>query len=169
MYIISSMVNKNRANMLGFHVLNPQGYLLISQFWNPSFDIYWIYVYCLWICKIFDMILFWQYFFFDFFRGVKATSLSILEVVVACEVAETGSIDESESQGTTTIYLHLKKYFRGTRFTFYSFLKSIAEKHKVGDIVCVSGKVSLWIVYLIEIFVLQIVAVFNSNLITCSC
>lgn len=82
-------------------------------------------------------------FFFDFFRGVKATSLSILEVVVACEVAETGSIDESESQGTTTIYLHLKKYFRGTRFTFYSFLRSIAEKHKVGDIVCVSGKVSL--------------------------
>lgn len=79
-------------------------------------------------------------------RGVKATSLSFLEVVVACEVAETSSnsecvIGESENQGTTTIYLHLKKFFRGTRFTFYSFLRSLAGKHKVGDIVCVSGKV----------------------------
>lgn len=97
-------------------------------------------------------------FFFDLYRGVKATSLSLLEVVVACEVAETGSksecvIDESGNQGTTTIYLHLKKFFRGTRFTLYSFLRSISKKHKVGDIVCVSGKVSLSIVCLIEIFV----------------
>lgn len=43
-----------------------------------------------------------------------------------------------------TIYLHLKKFFRGSRFTFKPFLSSIANKYREGDIACVSGKVSLF-------------------------
>lgn len=95
-------------------------------------------------------------------RGIRASSsLSFLEVVVACEVAETSSsseciIDETENGRTRTIYLHLKKFFRGTRFTFQPFLRSLEGKHKEGDIVCVSGKVSLWIISFVEIFALQV-------------
>ncbi|XP_027913584.1 ATP-dependent DNA helicase homolog RECG, chloroplastic isoform X2 [Vigna unguiculata] len=80
-------------------------------------------------------------------RGVKANySLSFLEVVVGCEIAEsecgfehvtTDGIDVQER----TIYLHLKKFFRGSRFTFKAFLQRLAEKYQEGDIVCVSGKV----------------------------
>ncbi|XP_002526020.2 ATP-dependent DNA helicase homolog RECG, chloroplastic isoform X2 [Ricinus communis] len=78
-------------------------------------------------------------------RGVRASySFSFLEVVVGCEVA----IDESQhntidtdSGETRTIYLHLKKFFRGVRFTNQPFLKSLANKHKLGDVVCISGKV----------------------------
>ncbi|XP_022643069.1 ATP-dependent DNA helicase homolog RECG, chloroplastic isoform X3 [Vigna radiata var. radiata] len=80
-------------------------------------------------------------------RGVKANySLSFLEVVVGCEIAEsecgfehvtTNAIGVQER----TIYLHLKKFFRGSRFTFKAFLQRLAEKYQEGDIVCVSGKV----------------------------
>jgi ATP-dependent DNA helicase RecG len=68
-------------------------------------------------------------------------------VVVVCEIAENQSnpehtVDDVDSKGKKTIYLHLKKFFRGTRFTFKPFLKSIEGKHKEGEIVCVSGKVS---------------------------
>ncbi|XP_034683646.1 ATP-dependent DNA helicase homolog RECG, chloroplastic isoform X3 [Vitis riparia] len=80
-------------------------------------------------------------------RGVKAScSFSFLEVVVGCEIADCESkyeqmIGANDSWGKKTIYLHLKKFFRGTRFTNVPFLRCLQEKHKEGDIVCVSGKV----------------------------
>ncbi|RVX12603.1 ATP-dependent DNA helicase-like RECG, chloroplastic [Vitis vinifera] len=79
--------------------------------------------------------------------GVKAScSFSFLEVVVGCEIADCESkyeqmIGANDSWGKKTIYLHLKKFFRGTRFTNVPFLRCLQEKHKEGDIVCVSGKV----------------------------
>ncbi|XP_028089967.1 ATP-dependent DNA helicase homolog RECG, chloroplastic [Camellia sinensis] len=74
-------------------------------------------------------------------------SFSFLEVVIECEVGGGEStsahvIDETD-RSKQTIHLHLKKFFRGTRFTFQPFLKSIQGKHKEGDIVCVSGKVRI--------------------------
>ena len=84
----------------------------------------------------------------SFCRGIRASySFSFLEVVVGCEIAENQSnpehtVDDVDSKRKKTIYLHLKKFFRGTRFTFKPFLKSIEGKHKEGEIVCVSGKVS---------------------------
>ncbi|XP_043806814.1 ATP-dependent DNA helicase homolog RECG, chloroplastic isoform X4 [Manihot esculenta] len=78
-------------------------------------------------------------------RGVRASySFSFLEVVVGCEVAGDESqhtIDDVDSAGKKTIYLHLKQFFRGTRFTSQPFLRILQNKHKLGDIVCVSGKV----------------------------
>ncbi|KAK3004993.1 hypothetical protein RJ639_018087 [Escallonia herrerae] len=79
-------------------------------------------------------------------RGIRASrSFSFLEVVVGCEVADTDSTsehtEEHDNISKRTIYLHLKKFFRGTRFTCQPFLRSLQEKHKEGDIVCVSGKV----------------------------
>ncbi|CAH9136624.1 unnamed protein product [Cuscuta epithymum] len=83
-------------------------------------------------------------------RGLKASpSLSFLEVIVSCEVpydtpttiSMTGGADKTDSVGEKTIFLHLKKFFRGTRFTYLPFLKSLQEKQKVGDVVCISGKV----------------------------
>lgn len=55
-----------------------------------------------------------------------------------------GTVDEVETRRNRTIYLHLKKFFRGARFTCMPFLKSIQGKHKEGDVVCVSGKVELF-------------------------
>ncbi|XP_059445855.1 ATP-dependent DNA helicase homolog RECG, chloroplastic isoform X3 [Corylus avellana] len=80
-------------------------------------------------------------------RGIRANySFSFLEVVVGCEIAENQStsehaVDDIDSKGKKTIYLHLKKFFRGTRFTYQPFLKSLEGKYKEGEIVCVSGKV----------------------------
>nr|POE92303.1 atp-dependent dna helicase like recg, chloroplastic [Quercus suber] len=80
-------------------------------------------------------------------RGIRASySFSFLEVVVGCEIAENQSnpehtADDVGSKEKKTIYLHLKKFFRGSRFTFQPFLKSLEAKHKEGEIVCVSGKV----------------------------
>ncbi|KAI9387032.1 hypothetical protein POPTR_010G112500v4 [Populus trichocarpa] len=78
-------------------------------------------------------------------RAVKASySLAFAEVIVACEIINNESkhlIDDNNSGGKKTIYLHLKKYFRGTRFTCLPFLKKVEAKHKLGDVVCVSGKV----------------------------
>lgn len=79
-------------------------------------------------------------------RGVKAScSFSFLEVVVCCDIADTESTSgdtASCSENKRSIYLHLKKFFRGARFTSYGFLRSLEGKHNEGDIVCVSGKVS---------------------------
>ncbi|CAJ2674409.1 unnamed protein product [Trifolium pratense] len=78
-------------------------------------------------------------------RGVKAScSFSFLEVIVSCQILDeesaiervTGKVGQKK-----TIYLHLKRFFRGTRFTFKPFLNSIANKYQVGGIACVSGKV----------------------------
>lgn len=80
-------------------------------------------------------------------RGIRASySFSFLEVVVGCEIAENQSnpehtADDVGSKEKKTIYLHLKKFFRGSRFTFQPFLKSLEAKHKEGEVVCVSGKV----------------------------
>ncbi|XP_004498302.1 ATP-dependent DNA helicase homolog RECG1, chloroplastic/mitochondrial isoform X3 [Cicer arietinum] len=78
-------------------------------------------------------------------RGVKAScSFSFLEVIVGCQIADRESACENvtdEVEQKKTIYLHLKKFFRGTRFTYKPFLNSIANKYQVRDIACVSGKV----------------------------
>ncbi|XP_047340996.1 ATP-dependent DNA helicase homolog RECG, chloroplastic [Impatiens glandulifera] len=98
-------------------------------------------------------------------KAIKASySFSFLEVVVGCEVAEqtdahlVQDFDISKSEvanhdaanrnvtdefscGKRMVFLHLKKFFRGTRFTYLPFLKSLQGKHEVGDCVCVSGKV----------------------------
>lgn len=78
-------------------------------------------------------------------RGVRANcSISLLEVIVGCQIADRESDIEhvTDKVGKTkTVYLHLKRFFRGTRFTFKGFLNSIANKYQVRDIACVSGKV----------------------------
>ncbi|KAK7310094.1 hypothetical protein RJT34_07358 [Clitoria ternatea] len=80
-------------------------------------------------------------------RGVKANcSFSFLEVVVGCQIAESEFssehvIGDAVGMQEKTIYLHLKKFFRGSRFTFKAFLNSLAKKYQEGDIACVSGKV----------------------------
>lgn len=80
-------------------------------------------------------------------RAVKASySLSFLEVIVHGEVdymAKSGgeSVEDMKTGGKKIIYFHLKKFLRGTRFTSQGFLKILENKHKEGDIVCVSGKV----------------------------
>ncbi|KAL8463617.1 hypothetical protein ACS0TY_034321 [Phlomoides rotata] len=80
-------------------------------------------------------------------RGIRTSGpLALLEVIVASEVSDhepnsSGTADEADKRRKRTIYLHLKKFFRGARFTCTPFLKSIQGKHREGDIVCVSGKV----------------------------
>ncbi|MCL7039708.1 hypothetical protein MKW94_005952 [Papaver nudicaule] len=85
-------------------------------------------------------------------RGIRASSfLSFLEVIVACEirndkVASEHGLDDDCSAATVRrkmVYLHLKKFFRGPRFTNKYFLEIIQSKHKEGDFVCVTGKVKL--------------------------
>ncbi|CAN8279847.1 unnamed protein product [Cochlearia groenlandica] len=80
-------------------------------------------------------------------KGVRASSsFSFLEVIVSCEISdrditpENLSYNADNKQGRV-IFLHLKKFFRGTRFTWQPFLNSIQGKHTVGELVCVSGKV----------------------------
>lgn len=81
-------------------------------------------------------------------RGIRASSsFSFLEVIVGCEVANSEpNLDQiygdSDTQEVKTIYLHLKKFFRGARFASKPFLASLQSKHKLGEFVCVSGKVS---------------------------
>lgn len=65
---------------------------------------------------------------------------------MGCQIAKSKSASEHvvDDVQEKTIYLHLKKFFRGSRFTFKPFLKSLEDKYQEGDIVCVSGKVSLF-------------------------
>ncbi|XP_058184106.1 ATP-dependent DNA helicase homolog RECG, chloroplastic isoform X4 [Rhododendron vialii] len=79
-------------------------------------------------------------------RGVRAgLSFSYLEIVVEGEVDSESSAEHvfnaSGSRSKQKIYVHLKKFFRGTRYTSLPFLISIGSKYKEGDIACVSGKV----------------------------
>ncbi|KAL1208289.1 ATP-dependent DNA helicase-like protein RECG [Cardamine amara subsp. amara] len=77
-------------------------------------------------------------------KGVRASSsFSFLEVIVSCEISGTPEnlSDNADDKAGKSIFLHLKKFFRGTRFTWQPFLNAIQDKHKVGDLVCVSGKV----------------------------
>ncbi|KAJ4974770.1 hypothetical protein NE237_007944 [Protea cynaroides] len=82
-------------------------------------------------------------------RGIKAgAAFSFLEVVVVCEIAasEVGSKPNSDDligEGKKKLYLHLKKFYRGARFTNQYFLMSLQSKHQEGDLVCVSGKVKI--------------------------
>lgn len=68
---------------------------------------------------------------------------------MGCQIADNESVSEHVNGNAIggqekTIYLHLKKFFRGKRFTFKPFLKSLEGKYQEGDIACVSGKVSLF-------------------------
>lgn len=80
-------------------------------------------------------------------KAVRASSsFSFLEVIVSCEVTGRDQTPENLSCNADdkvgkTFYLHLKRFFRGARFTWQPFLNSIQEKHRPGDFVCVSGKV----------------------------
>ncbi|KAK7273827.1 hypothetical protein RIF29_14891 [Crotalaria pallida] len=80
-------------------------------------------------------------------RGVRAScSFSFLEVIVGCQISDSESASEHLTGTATegqekTIYLHLKKFFRGTRFTYTPFLRSLEKKYQEGDIACVCGKV----------------------------
>ncbi|KAK9676397.1 hypothetical protein RND81_11G074200 [Saponaria officinalis] len=82
-------------------------------------------------------------------RAVKASfSLSFHEVIVRGEVVDQMAEAEVDPDGSNggwkrQIYLHLKKFLRGTRFTNQGFLKILENKHKEGDIVCASGKVKI--------------------------
>lgn len=72
---------------------------------------------------------------------------------MSCETLDnTLPTDNADSFGSTKmIYLHLKKFFRGARFTSQGFLRCLQDKHRVGDMVCVSGKVGLPCLYLVSI------------------
>lgn len=90
-------------------------------------------------------------------------------MIVGCEVANNGPTSEqiydgSDTKGEKTIYLHLKKFFRGARFASQPFLKSIEGKHKLGELVCVSGKVSFFFFRTLQNFSAYILAnaFFNS-------
>lgn len=77
-------------------------------------------------------------------RGIRAgKSFSFLEVVVGCEFQkneEDSKIeDDYGTEDKKMIYLHLKKFFRGTRFTYQPFLRSIESKYTEGDCLHVSG------------------------------
>ncbi|MQL84296.1 hypothetical protein Taro_016796, partial [Colocasia esculenta] len=79
-------------------------------------------------------------------RGIRAgISFSFLEVVVSCDFSSNNHNSENQGNGNCSqkriVYLHLKRFFRGTRFTNQTFLRSIQSKYKEGDHVYVSGKV----------------------------
>lgn len=63
--------------------------------------------------------------------------------IASSEEASATERDDNDNGETQRVYLHLKKYFRGTRFTNFSFLKRLESKHKEGDLVYVSGRVCL--------------------------
>ncbi|KAK8916881.1 DEAD-box ATP-dependent RNA helicase 21 [Platanthera zijinensis] len=69
-------------------------------------------------------------------RAVRASSsLSFLHIIVSCECFDDNGTSKKN------IYLHLKKFFSGARFTCQPFLRSLQSKCKVGSLVYVSGKV----------------------------
>lgn len=81
-------------------------------------------------------------------RGIRlGASLSVIEVVVKSkvdsQVASGESSDEDNSHQGKTVFLHLKKFFRGARFTNAWFLNKIAAKYPLYAPVAVGGKVSL--------------------------
>ncbi|ESQ39985.1 hypothetical protein EUTSA_v10000760mg [Eutrema salsugineum] len=87
-----------------------------------------------------------QYLIFVGKSPVFQGEFSFLEVIVSCEVTGKDRTPENMSysaddKGGKTFFLHLKRFFRGARFTWQPFLNSIQEKHRPGDLVCVSGKV----------------------------
>lgn len=81
-------------------------------------------------------------------RGIRlGASLGAIEVVVKSkvdsQVAPDEHSDESSSQEGETVFLHLKKFFRGARFTNPWFLNKMAAKFPLHAQVAVGGKVCL--------------------------
>jgi len=81
-------------------------------------------------------------------RGLRlGSSLGAIEVIVKSkvdsQVASDEHSDESSSQQGKTVFLHLKKFFRGARFTNPWFLNKMAAKYPLHASVAVGGKVSL--------------------------
>lgn len=79
-------------------------------------------------------------------RGHSAGSLGILEVLVASArsrsfgsppLEATGGVDA----GNNTVILHIKKFFRGARFSSRWFLDKMVTKYPLGAYAAVSGKV----------------------------
>jgi hypothetical protein len=58
--------------------------------------------------------------------------------------------DESNTQQGKTVFLHLKKFFRGARFTNSWFLNKMAAKYPLYAQVAVGGKVSFQIFFVNE-------------------
>lgn len=82
---------------------------------------------------------------------------------MGCEVANNeptlGHIyDDDRDTEEKTIYLHLKKFFRGARFASQPFLRSLEGKHKLGEFVCVSGKVSFFFFHTLQNVLANILA-----------
>ena len=73
-------------------------------------------------------------------------SLGAIEVIVKSKVdAQVPSqeyFDESRSRQGKTVFLHLKKFFRGARFTNPWFLNKMAAKYPLYAQAAVGGKVS---------------------------
>uniref|UniRef100_A0A0D9VK38 DNA helicase n=1 Tax=Leersia perrieri TaxID=77586 RepID=A0A0D9VK38_9ORYZ len=71
-------------------------------------------------------------------RGARLKhTLGYLEVVVSCSIIENESSSSVKNYGgeqKKTIYLHLKKFFSGTRFSSPSFLKCLSSKYREGDL-----------------------------------
>lgn len=81
-------------------------------------------------------------------RGLRLSpSLGAIEVIVKSKVDAQDPYDEHsdeiKSQHGKTVFLHLKKFFRGARFTTSWFLNKMAAKYPVHSQVSVGGKVSL--------------------------
>lgn len=77
-------------------------------------------------------------------------SLGAIDVVVKskvdAQVPSDDHSDESNSQQGKTVFLHLKKFFRGARFTNPWFLNKMAAKYPLHAQVAVGGKVSAQII-----------------------
>lgn len=79
-------------------------------------------------------------------RGLRLSpSLGAIEVIVKSKVDAQDPYDEHsdeiKSQHGKTVFLHLKKFFRGARFTTSWFLNKMAAKYPVHSQVSVGGKV----------------------------
>lgn len=80
-------------------------------------------------------------------RGRRAgNSGGIVEVIIGCQIRTaleycTGSDHDHQDKGKKTVYIHLKRYFRGVRFASTWLLDKLRSKYKEGDPVSVSGKV----------------------------
>ncbi|KAL9252860.1 ATP-dependent DNA helicase homolog RECG, chloroplastic-like protein [Drosera capensis] len=76
-------------------------------------------------------------------KAERRASCSFLEVIVECDAHDHDPASEREMDyaGVRKIYMHLKTWYSGIRFTYMRFLTRIQQKHKVGDMVCVTGKV----------------------------
>lgn len=81
-------------------------------------------------------------------------SLGAIEVIVKSkvdtQVTSDEHSDESSSEQGKTVFLHLKKFFRGARFTNPWFLNKMAAKYPLYASVAVGGKVSLLVINLMK-------------------